>query len=44
MMTSAYLPKYLPADLIQFTNTRGENQVLFATRRRARCRSGRGCW
>jgi len=31
MMTSAYLPKYLPAELIQFMNTRGQDKVLFAT-------------
>jgi predicted TIM-barrel fold metal-dependent hydrolase len=31
MMTSAYLPKYLPAELIQFMNTRGGGKVLFAT-------------
>lgn len=31
MMTSAYLPKYLPAELIQFMNTRGRGKVLFAT-------------
>src|SRR5262245_7463314 len=31
MMTSAYAPKYLPAELIQFMNTRGANKVLFAS-------------
>jgi len=31
MMTSAYLPKYLPAELLQFMNTRGADKVLFAT-------------
>jgi hypothetical protein len=31
MMTSAYLPKYLPAELIQFMNTRGQGKVMFAT-------------
>jgi len=31
MMTSAYLPKYLPAELIQFMNTRGQDKVMFAT-------------
>jgi predicted TIM-barrel fold metal-dependent hydrolase len=31
MMTSAYLPKYLPAEMIQFMNTRGQDKVLFAT-------------
>ena len=31
MMTSAYLPKYLPAEMIHFMNTRGQDKVLFAT-------------
>jgi predicted TIM-barrel fold metal-dependent hydrolase len=31
MMTSAYLPKYLPAELLQFMNTRGQTKVMFAT-------------
>ena len=31
MMTSAYLPKYLPQELIHFMNTRGQDKVLFAT-------------
>jgi uncharacterized protein len=31
MMTSAYLPKYLPAELVQFMNTRGRSKVMFAT-------------
>ena len=31
MMTSAYLPKYLPAEMIQFMNTRGQDKVMFAT-------------
>src|SRR5215470_15090288 len=31
MMTSAYLPKYLPAEMIQFMNTRGQEKVMFAT-------------
>ena len=31
MMTSAYLPKYLPPEMIQFMNTRGQDKVLFAT-------------
>ena len=31
MMTSAYLPKYLPEELIRFMNTRGRNKVMFAT-------------
>jgi predicted TIM-barrel fold metal-dependent hydrolase len=31
MMTSAYLPKYLPAEMIHFMNTRGQDKILFAT-------------
>ena len=31
MMTSAYLPKYLPPEMIQFMNTRGQDKILFAT-------------
>jgi predicted TIM-barrel fold metal-dependent hydrolase len=31
MMTSAYLPKYLPPELIHFMNTRGQDKILFAT-------------
>ncbi len=31
MMTSAYLPKYLPDELVRFMNTRGQTKVLFAT-------------
>jgi uncharacterized protein len=31
MMTSAYAPKYLPPELIQFMNTRGQDKVLFAS-------------
>ena len=31
MMTSAYLPKYPPPELIHFMNTRGEDKILFAT-------------
>jgi len=31
MMTSAYLPKYLPEELIRFMNTRGQTKVMFAT-------------
>ena len=31
MMTSAYAPKYLPPELIQFMNTRGQHKVLFAS-------------
>ena len=55
MMTSAYAPKYLPAELIQFMNTRGTQKVLFASdhpvlsvralprARPRRCRSARAC-
>jgi predicted TIM-barrel fold metal-dependent hydrolase len=31
MMTSAYAPRYLPAELIHFMNTRGTDKVLFAS-------------
>jgi predicted TIM-barrel fold metal-dependent hydrolase len=31
MMTSAYAPKYLPAELIHFMNTRGTGKILFAS-------------
>ena len=31
MMTSAYAPKYLPAELIQFMNTRGQGKIIFAS-------------
>jgi predicted TIM-barrel fold metal-dependent hydrolase len=31
MMTSAYLPKYLPPELIQFMNTRGSGKVMWAS-------------
>jgi predicted TIM-barrel fold metal-dependent hydrolase len=31
MMTSAYAPKYLPPELIQFMNTRGSHKILFAS-------------
>ena len=31
MMTSAYAPKYFPAELIQFMNTRGQDKILFAS-------------
>jgi predicted TIM-barrel fold metal-dependent hydrolase len=30
-MTSAYLPKYFPPELIHFMNTRGKNKVMFAS-------------
>jgi predicted TIM-barrel fold metal-dependent hydrolase len=31
LMTSAYAPRYLPAELIHFMNTRGQDKILFAT-------------
>ncbi len=31
MMTSAYLPKYFPPELISFMNTRGQNKIMFAS-------------
>ena len=31
LMTSAYAPKYLPAELLHFMNTRGQDKVLFAS-------------
>lgn len=31
MMTSAYLPKYFPPELIHFMNTRGRDKVMFAS-------------
>src|SRR5258705_7606773 len=31
MMTSPYLPKYIPADLVRFMNTRGQGKILFAS-------------
>jgi predicted TIM-barrel fold metal-dependent hydrolase len=31
LMTSAYAPKYLPTELLQYMNTRGRQKVLFAT-------------
>ena len=31
LMTSAYSPKYLPPEFIQFMNTRGQNKVMFAS-------------
>lgn len=31
LMTSAFSPKYLPASLIEFMNTRGKDKVMFAT-------------
>jgi predicted TIM-barrel fold metal-dependent hydrolase len=31
MMTSAYLPKYFPPELLHFMNTRGKTKVMFAS-------------
>jgi predicted TIM-barrel fold metal-dependent hydrolase len=31
LMTSAYAPRYLPAELIQFMNTRGQDKIMFAS-------------
>ena len=31
LMTSAYAPKYFPAELIHFMNTRGQDKILFAS-------------
>jgi predicted TIM-barrel fold metal-dependent hydrolase len=31
LMTSAFAPKYFPAELIQFMNTRGKHKILFAS-------------
>jgi len=31
MMTSAFAPKYLPAELIQYMKTRGKAKIIFAT-------------
>ena len=31
MMTSAYLPKYFPPELIHFMNTRGKGKLMFAS-------------
>lgn len=31
LMTSAYAPKYLPPQLIQFMNTRGQDKIIFAS-------------
>jgi uncharacterized protein len=31
MMTSAFAPKYLPAELIRFLNSRGQEKILFAS-------------
>lgn len=31
LMTSAYAPKYLPPEFVQFMNTRGQDKVIFAS-------------
>ena len=31
LMTSAYLPKYFPPELIHYMNTRGQDRIMFAT-------------
>ncbi len=31
MMTSAYLPKYFPPELLHFMNTRGKTKIMFAS-------------
>lgn len=31
LMTSAFAPKYLPAELLHYMNTRGKDKVMFAT-------------
>jgi predicted TIM-barrel fold metal-dependent hydrolase len=31
LMTSAYLPKYLPPELLHFMNTRGQGKVIYAS-------------
>jgi predicted TIM-barrel fold metal-dependent hydrolase len=31
LMTSAYLPKYLPAGIVHFMNTRGQEKLVFAS-------------
>jgi predicted TIM-barrel fold metal-dependent hydrolase len=31
LMTSAYLPKYFPPELVHFMNTRGQGKVIFAS-------------
>jgi predicted TIM-barrel fold metal-dependent hydrolase len=31
LMTSAYAPRYFPAELIHFMNTRGQDKILFAS-------------
>jgi predicted TIM-barrel fold metal-dependent hydrolase len=31
LMTSAYLPKYFPEELIHFMNTRGQDKILYAS-------------
>ena len=31
LMTTAYLPKYLPPELLQYMNTRGANKVIYGS-------------
>lgn len=31
LMTSAYLPKYFPAELLHYMNTRGQDKILYAS-------------
>jgi predicted TIM-barrel fold metal-dependent hydrolase len=31
LMTSAYLPKYFPSELIHYMNTRGQDKILYAS-------------
>ena len=31
LMTSAYSPKYLPAELLHYLNTRGQEKILYAS-------------
>ena len=31
MMTSAWMPKYLPAELVHYMNTRGQDKIMWAS-------------
>ncbi len=31
LMTSAYLPKYFPPELIHYMNTRGQHKIIYAS-------------
>ena len=31
LMTSAFAPKYLPAEVVHYMNTRGQDRLMFAT-------------